>query len=246
MCTFNLDVRKQPWAAQCPWKPELSYASSASNHCRAEMLWQHPIFCFPLLQHPLERPFSLFVSFLRNRWHLGEQRAFWWLARRTETWLMREASNIQKCERSFVAEIFLCGLVTCCPSELRWLLDPSIPSFHSLLPPPPCPSLSKRPECRKEPWVEGKCRSTGALEQPGIPGVNVGCRAVVAAPCGVVLQYLHAAVGRACSYPLWAPLELRLQGTLKYLRVLIYSDQRGFSLKTLGLIGAEMRNCANR
>lgn len=170
MCTFNLDVRKQPWAAQCPWKPELSYASSASNHCRAEMLWQHPIFCFPLLQHPLERPFSLFVSFLRNRWHLGEQRAFWWLARRTETWLMREASNIQKCEQSFVAEIFLCGLATCCHSELRWLLDPSIPSFHSLLPPPPCPSLSKRPECRKEPWVEArelqKHRRLGAAWDP--------------------------------------------------------------------------------
>lgn len=42
MCTFNLDVKKQPWAAQCPWKPELSYASSASKHCQAEMLWQHP------------------------------------------------------------------------------------------------------------------------------------------------------------------------------------------------------------
>lgn len=55
--------------------------------------------------------------------------------------------------------------------------------------------------------------------------------------------------GSTCAYQLWGPIERRLADPLKCLGVLIYSDQRGFSLKTPGLklwlVGAEMRNCAN-
>lgn len=80
--------------------------------------------------------------------------------------------------------------------------------------------------------------------------MNVAGSVVAVLCCADVFwQYLHAAPDRACSYQLWAPLEQGLSGPLKCLRVLIYSDQSGFSLKTLGLklglVGAEMRNCAN-
>lgn len=142
MWTFKLNVRKLPWAVLLPLKtwagpvhllPLKHLGRDAVAAC---------LFCFSVLQHPCKQLFFLFASF-HNRWHLGGLRAFWWPAKRTGTWLTREASNSQKCER------YLCGLVfalgacgTYYFSEWRWLLDPTIPSFHSSLLPPPCPSVS--------------------------------------------------------------------------------------------------------
>lgn len=140
MCIFKLSVRKLPravqwlllsfklWAVPCISEAETRDAVLASP------------FGFSLLQHPLL--VFLVCFFSGDRWHLGELKASWWPARHTETWLMREASNGQKCEwchHSF----FLWGLVGfTVPLKLRWLLDLNNPSFHSSLPPISCPSLS--------------------------------------------------------------------------------------------------------
>lgn len=104
------------------------------KHLWAKMLWQDPFFCFSLLPHPYKRLIFSFASFLHDRWHLGEPRAFWWPARLTETWLTREASNSQKCEqylRCLGFALEACGIY--CSSELRWLLDLNNPSFRSSL-----------------------------------------------------------------------------------------------------------------
>lgn len=147
MCTFKL------WMSEC--QKAISSCSAAlenpscSVHLASEAFLDRDAvaaspFCFSLLQHPCKWLFFLFASFLHNRWHLGGLRAFWWPARRTETWLMREASNSQKCEQyscDLAFALGACGFF--CSSELRCLLDLNNPSFHSSLPPPPCPSVSE-------------------------------------------------------------------------------------------------------
>ena len=86
------------------------------------------LFFFSFLQHPCKQLFFLFASFLHNRWHLEGLRAFWWPARRTGTWLTREASSSQKCEQYLRGLGFALGACGTYRSfEWRWLLDPNIP-----------------------------------------------------------------------------------------------------------------------
>lgn len=213
-----MNVRKLPWAVQwllLPLKPEFSCTSLASEAPLGRDAVAASLWCISLLQHPCKRLFFLFASFLHDRWHLGGLRAFWWRARRTETWLTREASNSQKCEQYFCSLVFALGACgTYCSSEWRWLLDPNIPSFHSSLP-PARPSVSEGEKPGSKEAVQ-KHRNLSAAW-----GAWCCWGAVVAMLCRCFWQYLCAALDRVCSYLLWAHLKQRLSGPLKCLRVLI-------------------------
>lgn len=166
------------------------------KHLWANMLWQDPFFfCLSLLPHPCKRLFFFFASFLHDRWHLGEPRAFWWPARLTETWLTREASNSQKCEQYVRCLGFApgaCGIY--CSSELRWLLDLNNPSFHSSL---HLLLVHLRLKEKNLGWEE-RCKSTGSFKRPGRheccwgAAVAVLCRCILAVPAPISFAALSS------------------------------------------------------
>lgn len=201
----------------CPLNPELSHAPLKQ---RQEMLCLHPLSAFPSCN---THYFFLVCFFSGDRWHLGGLRASWWPAKHTETWLMREASNSQKCEwchHSF----FLWGLmgftVPLSSSTLRWcwtsIILHFIAHYHLFL---VHLCLEERNLCGKE-----SSKAQEVLQQPGEHRCCWGlCWAAV------FWQYLSAALDSL----LWScslALEQRLSAPLKYSRGLIYSDQRRLSL----------------
>lgn len=138
---------------------------------------------------------------------------------------MREASNSQKCEwcHQQLLPLGACGIY--CLFELRWcwtsIILHFIAHYHPFL---VHLCLEERNLCGKK-----SSKAQEVLKQPG-EGHRCCWGLCWAA---VFWQYLSAALDSLLRSALLS--EQRLPGPLKCSKVLIYSDQRGLSLKTLRL-----------
>lgn len=156
MCIFKLSVRKLPRPVQWLLLPFKPWAVLCTSESEARDAVPASLVCFSLLQHPFIFPCLLL---------------FWWqmTSGGTESILMackayRDLAyekGIKQPEMWVVSsQLFFGGFWDLLSPWAEMVLDLSNPSFHSSLPPIPCPSLSGG---EKPVWKE-EFKSTGSFK----------------------------------------------------------------------------------